>query len=165
MCWGKLHPHGVLWVCFMSCFAIVFLPLHQLQYQSHPKPGLQLLPVPLHHQIHQEWNPDFHRLVDKKEKHIIQTCLDQRHKYYDLTKALDLTLKRTTTQVVETSTVTNSSLSEDYSHPDNHTRQTTHVFRTVPQLMSTLGFFRFSTGFAKQSFHSINFKCSNKSRD
>ena len=33
------------------------------------------------------------------------------------------TLKMTTAQVVETS-VTNNSLSEDYSHPDDHTRQT-----------------------------------------
>ena len=32
----------------------------------------------------------------------------------------------TTAQVVETS-VTNNSLSEDYSHPDDHTRQTTET--------------------------------------
>ena len=49
---------------------------------------------------------------------------DQRHKYHHLTKTLHLTLKMTTAQVVETS-VTNNSLSEDYSHPDDHTRQTT----------------------------------------
>ena len=36
---------------------------------------------------------------------------------------LALTLKMTTIHVVETS-VTNNSLSEDYSHPDDHTRQT-----------------------------------------
>ena len=35
-----------------------------------------------------------------------------------------LTLKMTTAQVVETP-VTNNSPSEDYSHPDDHTRQTT----------------------------------------
>ena len=37
---------------------------------------------------------------------------------------LHLTLKMTTAQVVEMS-VTNNSLSKDYPHPDNHTRQTT----------------------------------------
>ena len=37
---------------------------------------------------------------------------------------LHLTLKMTTAQVVETS-VTNNSLSKDYLHPDDHTRQTT----------------------------------------
>ena len=37
---------------------------------------------------------------------------------------LHLTLKMTTAQVVKMS-VTNNSLSEDYSHPDAHTRQTT----------------------------------------
>ena len=52
-----------------------------------------------------------------------KTVDDQRHKYHHLTKTLCLTLKMTTAQVVETS-VTNSSLSKDYSHPDDHTRQT-----------------------------------------
>ena len=36
-----------------------------------------------------------------------------------LTKTLHLTLKMTTAQLVETS-VTNNSLSKDYSHPDHH---------------------------------------------
>ena len=51
-------------------------------------------------------------------------CLnqDQRHKYHHLTTTLHLTLKMTTTQVVETS-VTNNSLSKDYPHPYNHTKQ------------------------------------------
>ena len=35
-------------------------------------------------------------------------------------KALQLTLKMTTAQVVKTS-VTNNSLTEDYSHPEDHT--------------------------------------------
>ena len=38
-----------------------------------------------------------------------------------------LTLKMTTTQAVKTS-VTNNSLSEDYFHPDDHTRQTTESY-------------------------------------
>ena len=36
----------------------------------------------------------------------------------------------TTAQVVETS-VTNNSLSEDYSHPDNHTGQTNSLTKTL----------------------------------
>ena len=48
---------------------------------------------------------------------------DQRHKYHHLTKTLHL---GTIAQVVETS-VTNNSLSEDYSHLDDHTRQTTVI--------------------------------------
>ena len=36
---------------------------------------------------------------------------------------LHLTLKMTTAEVVEMS-VTNNSLSKDYSHPDNHAKQT-----------------------------------------
>ena len=48
---------------------------------------------------------------------------DQRHKYDHLTTTLHLTLMMTTAQVVEMS-VTNNSLSNDYPHPDNHTRQT-----------------------------------------
>ena len=47
---------------------------------------------------------------------------DQRHKYHNLMATLHLTLKMTTAQVVETS-VTNS-LSKDYSHPDDHAKQT-----------------------------------------
>ena len=38
-----------------------------------------------------------------------------------------LTLKTTTTQAVKTS-VTNNRISEDYFHPDDHTRQTTESF-------------------------------------
>ena len=49
---------------------------------------------------------------------------DQKHKYHHLTKTLNLTLKMTATQVVEISVTTNS-LSEDYSHLDDHTKQTT----------------------------------------
>ena len=49
---------------------------------------------------------------------------DQRHKYHQLTTTLHSTLKMTTTQVVETS-VTNNSLSKDYLHPDDHTKQIT----------------------------------------
>ena len=45
--------------------------------------------------------------------------------YYDGCPPLDMTLKMTTAQVVETSvTVTNSSF-QKYIHPDDHTRQTT----------------------------------------
>ena len=39
-------------------------------------------------------------------------------------------LQMTTAQVIETS-VTNNSLSEDYSHPDDHTRQTTNLSLTA----------------------------------
>ena len=46
---------------------------------------------------------------------------DQMHKYHHLMTMLLLTLKMSTAQVVEMS-VTNNSLSEDYSHPDNHTK-------------------------------------------
>ena len=53
---------------------------------------------------------------------------------------ITLTLKMTTTQVVETSvTVTNSSF-QNYTHPDNHTRQTTEyssvqtIYYGSPQL-------------------------------
>ena len=49
----------------------------------------------------------------------------KRHKYHHLMKTLHLTLKMTTAQVVETS-VTNNSLSGDYSHLDDHTRQITN---------------------------------------
>ena len=49
---------------------------------------------------------------------------DQRHKYHQLATALHSTLKMTTSQVVETS-VTNNSLSKDYLHPDDHTKQIT----------------------------------------
>ena len=49
---------------------------------------------------------------------------DQRHNYHHLTMTLHLTLKMTTAQVVETS-VTNNSLSKDYPHPDDHTKQIT----------------------------------------
>ena len=49
---------------------------------------------------------------------------DQRHKYHHLTTTFHLTLKMTTTQVVEKS-VNNNSLSEDLSRPYDHTRQTT----------------------------------------
>ena len=45
---------------------------------------------------------------------------DQRHRYHHLTKTLD----SDSAQVVKTS-ITNNSLSEDYSHPDDHTRQIT----------------------------------------
>ena len=48
----------------------------------------------------------------------------QRHKYHHLTTTLHLTLKRTNAQVVETS-ATNNSLSKDYLHPDDHTKQIT----------------------------------------
>ena len=43
---------------------------------------------------------------------------------------LHLTLKMTTTQVVETS-VTNNSLSKDYPHPDDHTKQIRLVKREL----------------------------------
>ena len=50
---------------------------------------------------------------------------NQRNKYHPLTIQITLTLKMTTPQVVETSvTVTNSSFL-NYTHPDDHTRQTT----------------------------------------
>ena len=52
---------------------------------------------------------------------------DQRHKYHHLTTTLHLTLKMTTAQVVETS-VTNSSLSKDYLHPDDHAKQITDIY-------------------------------------
>ena len=45
---------------------------------------------------------------------------DQRHKYHHLKTTLRLTLKMTTAQAVET--VTNNSLSEDYSHLDDHAK-------------------------------------------
>ena len=48
-----------------------------------------------------------------------------RHKCHHLTKTLHL---GTIAQVVKTS-VTNNSLSEDYPHLDNHTRQTTDTPR------------------------------------
>ena len=38
---------------------------------------------------------------------------------------VNLTLKMITTQEVETSVITTNSLSKDYSHPDDHARQTT----------------------------------------
>ena len=47
---------------------------------------------------------------------------NQRHKHHHLTMTLHLTLKMTTAQVVKTS-VTNNSLSKDYPHPDDHTKQ------------------------------------------
>ena len=50
-------------------------------------------------------------------------------------KTLHLTLKMTTAQVVETS-VTNNSLSGDYSHPDDNTRQiTNYLFMLISQLL------------------------------
>ena len=68
------------------------------------------------------------RVVFRKTVVSIMTKLtnqnhNQRHKYHHLTKTLHLTLKMTTTQMVRTS-VTNNSLSKDYPHPDDHTRQT-----------------------------------------
>ena len=45
---------------------------------------------------------------------------DQRHKYHHLITTLHLTVKMTTTQVVETS-VTDNNLSNDYPHPDDYT--------------------------------------------
>ena len=39
-------------------------------------------------------------------------------------KTLHLTLKMTTAAYVVETSVTNNSLSEDYSHPNDHTRQT-----------------------------------------
>ena len=50
---------------------------------------------------------------------------DQRDKYHHLMTNLQLTLKMTTTQVVETS-VTNNSLSKDYPDPDDHAKQITY---------------------------------------
>ena len=47
---------------------------------------------------------------------------DHRHKYHNLMTTLHLTLKMTTAQLVEMS-VTNSSLSKDYPHPDDHAKQ------------------------------------------
>ena len=44
---------------------------------------------------------------------------ERSHKTNNLMKTLHLTLKMTTAQVVEMS-VTNNSLSKDYSHPDDH---------------------------------------------
>ena len=55
---------------------------------------------------------------------IINPNEDQKHKYHHLTTTLHLTLKMTTSQVVETS-VTNNSLSKDYLHPDDHAKQIT----------------------------------------
>ena len=56
---------------------------------------------------------------------------DQKHKYHRLTTTLHLILKMTTTQVVETS-VTNSSLSKDYPHPDHQARQTSIILLHLP---------------------------------
>ena len=59
---------------------------------------------------------------------------NQRHKYHPLTAQYHnfMTLKMTTAQVVETSvTVTNSSF-QNYTHPDDHTRQT--INQTVSHL-------------------------------
>ena len=56
---------------------------------------------------------------------------DQRHKYHHLMTTLHLTLKMTTTLVVKTS-VTNNSLSQDYSHPDDHTKHTVLVKCKLP---------------------------------
>ena len=58
---------------------------------------------------------------------------DQRHKCHHLTMTLHLTLKMTAAQVhihvhvVKMSVTNNDSLSKDYTHPDNHTRQTTDI--------------------------------------
>ena len=49
-----------------------------------------------------------------------------------------MTLKMTTAQVVETSvTVTNSSF-QNYTHPDDHTRQTTDLFLFLGIIYSAL---------------------------
>ena len=55
---------------------------------------------------------------------------DQRHKYHHLTKTLHLSLKMTTAQAVETS-VTNNSLSKDYSHPAEHAKEIILVWRDL----------------------------------
>ena len=61
---------------------------------------------------------------------IFRVSHDQRHKYHCLMKTLLLTLKMTTGQLVEMLDTYNS-LSEDYSHPDDHTRQTTDKYSWV----------------------------------
>ena len=59
------------------------------------------------------------------------------------TLCLHLTLKMTTTQVVETS-VTNNSLSKDYPHSDNHAKQITDTPGFKPYIMNQT-ILRFST--------------------
>ena len=51
--------------------------------------------------------------------------------YHHLTKTFHLTLKMTTAQIVETLLIKNS-LSEHYSHPDNHTRQKSTYVASSP---------------------------------
>ena len=68
---------------------------------------------------------NFHVLmINQIMTKLINTNNDQRHKHHHLTTTLHLTLKMTTAQVVETS-VTNNSLSKDYPHPEDHTKQVT----------------------------------------
>ena len=56
---------------------------------------------------------------------------NQRHKYHPLT-IQDKTLKMTTAQVVESSdTVTNSFFFPNYTHPDDHNRQTISGYSRV----------------------------------
>ena len=69
-----------------------------------------------------------------------QTCNDiiTRHNYHHLTKTFHLTLKMTTAQVVETS-ITVSSLSEDFPHLDGHARQTIlHLVMCAPRNLCTV---------------------------
>ena len=47
-----------------------------------------------------------------------------RVKYHNWRVQLTLTLKMTTTQVVETSDTVNNSPIQDYVHPDDHTQPT-----------------------------------------
>ena len=62
---------------------------------------------------------------------------DLRHKYHNLTTTLNLTLKMTTAQVIETS-VTNNSLSKDYLCLDDHAKQITDSLGFKP--FATLSF-------------------------
>ena len=65
---------------------------------------------------------------------------NQRHEYHPLTIQY-LTLKMTTAQVVETSvTVTNSSF-QNYTHPDDHNRQTTDTPGFKPFALNIIIFF------------------------
>ena len=56
---------------------------------------------------------------------------------------LYLTLKMTTAQIVEMS-VTNNSLSKDYPHPDDHTRQTTDTpgFQPFTNIFDLVKYFK-----------------------
>ena len=73
------------------------------------------------------WSPELSEVPWNKAACYLNSQISSNtklnHKYHHLTNTLHLTLKLTTAQVVETS-VTSNSLSKDYLHPDDHTRQT-----------------------------------------